>query len=82
MNTEEYIKQLNDIFSNTLFREVELQTTTTAKDVEGWDSLTNIALMVSVEEQFNISFPMGSVENAQNIGELIEIIKKLENGEF
>ena len=60
-----------------VFREVfdddamALSADTTAADVDGWDSVANIRLMVSVEEAFRIRFDVGEFQEYRNVGELI-----------
>jgi acyl carrier protein len=50
---------------------------TTAKDIEGWDSLANIELLVAIEKAFNrVKFNTGEVANLRNVGELVAAIKR------
>ena len=49
---------------------------TTANDIEDWDSLEHINLVVAVEKKFNIKFNMGEVNNMKNVGEMADIILK------
>jgi acyl carrier protein len=47
---------------------------TTANDVEGWDSLTHIDLIVAVEKEFKIRFRTAEVNGMKNVGDLIRLI--------
>jgi acyl carrier protein len=49
--------------------------TMTAEDVEGWDSLSHIRLLVSIEKRFNIKFTNAEVEGLQNVGDLLNSIE-------
>lgn len=50
---------------------------TTARDIEGWDSLANIELLVAIEKAFGrIKFNTGEVANLRNVGELVTAIKR------
>jgi acyl carrier protein len=50
---------------------------TTAKDIEGWDSLANIELLVAIEKAFSrVKFNTGEVANLRNVGELVAAIKR------
>jgi acyl carrier protein len=49
---------------------------TTAKDVEGWDSLTHIQFMVAVERAFGIRFATGELSGLKNVGELARLIAR------
>ncbi len=70
---------------NTLtevFREVfddntiQLTPETTANDIEGWDSLSHVNLMIAVELKFGIEFSQREVTNFANVGELADCIEK------
>ncbi len=50
--------------------------TLTAADVEQWDSLSNIQLMVLVEQACGIRFSSNEVRNFQNLGELIDAVAR------
>ena len=54
--------------------------TTTAKDVAGWDSMTNLFLIDAIERRFQFKFKLDEIMNAQNVGELCGII--LERGQL
>lgn len=47
---------------------------TTANDVEGWDSLTHIDLIVAVEKEFKIRFRTAEVNGMKNVGDLVRLI--------
>jgi len=46
----------------------------TANDVDGWDSLTHIRLLVTIERRFNIKFALPEVRGLGNVGELVDLI--------
>ena len=47
-----------------------------AKDVDAWDSLTHIRLMLTVEKAFKIKFSTSEVGQLQNVGELVRLIEE------
>lgn len=47
-----------------------------ALDIEEWDSLTHIQLIVTVEESFSINFMTAEIANLQNVGEFIGLVRK------
>jgi acyl carrier protein len=47
---------------------------TTAADVEGWDSLAHIRLIVSVERSFGIKFTAAEVGALENVGDFVALI--------
>jgi acyl carrier protein len=69
------LDQLNvvfrDVFENP---SLTVQDETTARDVNGWDSLMHIHLIVAVERKFGIRFGTGEVEKLQNVGDMVRLI--------
>ena len=49
---------------------------TTAADIPGWDSLANVNLMFTVEEEFDVRFADGEFGEFANIGELEEMLAR------
>ena len=72
MEKSEILKKVNDIFIDVLDDEsIVLTDGTTADDVEDWDSLNHIQLVVAIEKQFNIRFTSHEIQSWNNIGEMI-----------
>lgn len=73
---------MNDIYErlNRVFREVfdddtiAVNASTTAADIDDWDSLTHIQLIAAVEDEFGVKFSMKQVSSMKNVGEMAEII--------
>ena len=73
MNTIDKLQEIfRDIFDD---EELEITEATTADDIEDWDSLTHMQLIVEIENEFGIKFSTAEVNMAGNVGEFIEIIK-------
>jgi acyl carrier protein len=70
-------KIFQDIFNNN---SLLISKNTSAKDIDGWDSLTHIRLIVSIEKKFNIKFSALEIYDLKNVGEMQELIKKKLNG--
>ena len=77
MNKEEVYSRLKGVFADVFDKEVELNDATTAADVEGWDSLSHITLIGTIEDEFDVKFPMKDVVRMKNVGELIDKIIEL-----
>ncbi|MBR5660190.1 MAG: acyl carrier protein [Bacteroidales bacterium] len=75
MDRSEILKTVQDIFRDILDdEEIVLADSTTAEDVEGWDSLTHIQLIVAIEKQFKIKFTSKEILSWRNIGEMLDSI--------
>ena len=69
------LKKLQDIFKDLLEDEdIELSYKTTSNDIEGWDSINHIILIVEIEKKFNFKFKLEEMRSFKNIGELCDII--------
>ena len=53
---------------------LDLQPAMTAKDVEGWDSLAHVTIIVSLEKAFGVRFRIGEMASLKNVGELVNHI--------
>jgi acyl carrier protein len=75
MNNSEILKTVNTIFIDILDDDnIVLTGETTANDVEEWDSLNHIQLVVAIEKQFKIRFTSQQIQSWNNVGELINSI--------
>ncbi|MDY5237022.1 MAG: acyl carrier protein [Bacteroides helcogenes] len=76
MNMQKIIlDELNLIFQEVLKREdISLTNETTAQDVEGWDSLTNMQLINKIEKQFNVRFTFRDIVRLKNVGDICNSI--------
>ena len=70
------LSEIEAIVRDELDRDdVVLGPETTAKDVDGWDSLTNIRIMVAIERRFRVRFSVMEVTEIPNIGELVKVVE-------
>lgn len=76
MTNQAIIEKLNEIFTDVFDEDITVTPETTAADIEGWDSLTHITLISEVEDAFGIKFSMKQILGMQNVGEMVEIIRK------
>jgi len=75
MNTASIINELKPIFED-LFDEEDLVLTekTTADEIEDWDSLTHVHLIVLIEKHYNIKFTAPEISNFNEIGDIVKSI--------
>ncbi|MES2330068.1 MAG: acyl carrier protein [Bacteroidota bacterium] len=75
MPNDDILEQLTGIFINILDNAtVVLTNGTTAEDIEEWDSLTHIQLVVAIEKYFKIRFTSKEIQGWKNVGEMVQSI--------
>lgn len=75
MEKEKIYEQLDEVFQEVFDDDsIHVTENTTAKDIEDWDSLEHINLVVAIENHFNMKFNMNEVTTMKNVGEMVDII--------
>lgn len=75
MDKTQILAEVQEIFQDVLDNEdIELTTETVADDIEEWDSLSNIQLIVAIEKHFQIKFTSKEILTWQNVGDMIDCI--------
>lgn len=71
------INLLSDVFKDVFDDdELVISRRTSAKDIDNWDSLTHVSLIVKIETSFGIRFTSAEVASLQTVGELVDLIEK------
>lgn len=77
MEIQEILSQVNEIFIDVLDNsDIVLSNDTTARDIEEWDSLSHIQLIVAIEKHFKIKFTSVEIGGFKNVGELCNTVQK------
>ncbi|WP_295072931.1 acyl carrier protein [Ruminococcus sp.] len=77
MNTNEIIPRLNEVFRDVFGdSSISVTASTTADDIDDWDSIEHINLIGAVEAEFGMRFKMREVSGMKNVGEMINIISE------
>ena len=76
MEKSEILEKVREILISVLQHEkFELKDDLVAADVDGWDSLTHMAIIVAIEEKFNLKFKLKVLNKLTNMGALIGLIQ-------
>lgn len=77
MAHDEIYGQLVEVF-RSLFKNPKLQiwSEMTANDVQGWDSLAHIRLILEVEKSFGVKFKTAEISSFRNVGDLVMLIAR------
>jgi len=74
MNT---LEQLTPIFREVFDDDgIVLDRQTTADDIDAWDSLSHMNLIMAVEMKFRVKFALGELQSLKNVGELADLVEK------
>ena len=75
MDRDDILARLNAIMRDVLDNpELTLTRGTTAGDVEGWDSMSNITFVVEAEQAFGIKFKTAEIEEMRDVGDMADLI--------
>lgn len=75
MEHSEILKNITDILRDILHQpELILDETSSADQVERWDSLTHVNLIMSIERTYKIKFSLGEIKKLRDVGEMIQLI--------
>jgi acyl carrier protein len=79
MNAEQVLAKLTPVFRDVFDNDrIALTPQMTARDVDGWDSVANIRLMVTIESEFRVKFDVGEFQEFRNVGDLVAgVVRRL-----
>ena len=76
MNRNEVFEKVKDIFRDIFDDEtLVIDDSTNANDIEEWDSLEQINILVAIQREFNIKFSIGDVEGLKDVGQTISLVE-------
>ncbi|MGB9696380.1 MAG: acyl carrier protein [Ignavibacteria bacterium] len=76
MERNEILKQVQDVFREIFTKaEINISENTSPVDVEEWDSLNHIQIVVALEKRFKIKFTSIELQNWRNVGDIINSIQ-------
>lgn len=77
MSKEKVLEKVTEILAD-IFEDESIVVTysTTASDIEEWDSLAHLQIIATIEKAFNIRFSLGEINNFANVGDLCDSVVK------
>ncbi len=77
MNNEHILPKVREIIAEVLDQpDLQIDESTTADMVEGWDSLNHINIVVAVESSFGVKINTAEIEDLRNVGELVDLVQR------
>ena len=79
MDRKELLIRINEVFIDVLDDDqLQIVESTAAEDVDEWDSLNHIHLVVAIEKSLKLRFTASEIQSWRNVGEMMnDILKKL-----
>ena len=75
MSREEVFEKVTDIFRDVFDDDdLVIGDSTNSDDIEDWDSLEHIQLIVGMEKEFKIKFDIKTVNSLENVGQMVDLI--------
>ena len=76
MDEQQIYARLAEIFEDVFDDDsIQVAPDLSAKDVDGWDSLAHIRMILTVEKAFKIKFSTSEIGKLENVGDLAALIK-------
>jgi len=76
MERKDIYERIENIFREILDDEdIVLFDTTVADDIDGWDSLTHVQLVVAIEKELGIRFTSREILSWKNVGQMVDTIQ-------
>ncbi|MGA8731956.1 MAG: acyl carrier protein [Terracidiphilus sp.] len=76
MDEAQIYARLSQVFRDVFDEDsIKLTPSLSAKDVDGWDSLTHIRLLLTTERAFKIKFTTSEIGKLENVGDLVALIR-------
>ena len=73
----EIVTELNGIFRQVFDDDaIVITRETTSSDIDGWDSLSHMNLVIAVEMAFKVKFALGELQTLKNVGDMIDLIAR------
>jgi acyl carrier protein len=77
MDKQEVLHKIQTAFENILeHNSFQLEEHTSAKDVDGWDSITHMMIITEIEEMYQIKFKLMDLMGMNTIADLIRTVEK------
>jgi acyl carrier protein len=77
MDSATIIREIQPIFRDVLdIPDLQLTRQSNASNVEGWDSLAHVNLVMAIEKRYKIKIALGELQDLKNVGEMADLIQK------
>ena len=76
VNRSEIMNKVAQIFRDVFDdKELVVNDNTCANDIDDWDSIEHINLVLAIEKEFSIKFDMNEIARLKSVGEIVRAIE-------
>jgi len=72
--SSETMSALKNIFCDYFDEDLVIERSTSAKDIDDWDSLAQVGLVLTIEKAFGLRLAKNEIDLLQNIGDMADLI--------
>lgn len=77
MTKKEIFEKIQIIFQNVFDNsEMKIESSSNSSNVENWDSLNHINLVIAIQKEFRIKFDLKEIQAFKNVGEMVDLVEK------
>lgn len=69
------IKLIEEVFRDVFDDEIILSESTSQSDIEDWDSVAHVNILIALENEFGVKFSLDEAQSIKNVGDIIAIIQ-------
>lgn len=78
ISRDEILAKVTEVIQDQLDLDtLELTADSTAADVEGWDSLAHVRIMVAMEQAFGVRFTTNQITSTETVGQLLDLLQSM-----
>jgi acyl carrier protein len=77
MARAEVFAKIRDVLSDLADKpDLQITEATTAQDVDEWDSVNHVKLIIAIETDYKVRFTPDEISNLNNVGDLVDLTEK------
>lgn len=75
MDSDSAFNKVKEIIAQVLgLDDTEIDRESSPKDIERWDSVSNINIVMSIEQEFDFRFNLGELDTINNVGDIVDAV--------
>lgn len=72
--SQDILPRITIIINHTFESNYSITESTSAEEIDEWDSITHIELITNIEKEFKVRFALGELQSLKNVGDLVNLV--------